>query len=401
MGAHEAVGLAGENMLKQLDGLAALSPSLSRFIKNDGMGDVLANATVGYREWNLMVLIALIVAGDAADQQEVYLKAALEHGSTEQEIADLLNLACVYAGAPRAVNAARRMESYLTAVRGERFPGTVENLVGLSDHRTMTWDSLGTGLHDKGVPMILIHALDMDHRFWREIFPKLAAKGRTIAYDLRGHGHARGAPLTKSLDHVADDLIDLMDALSIPLADVYGSSYGGAVVQQAMVRHTDRIRSMALIATAQKVPAEELAARATDAEQHGMEAQVAKSVVRWFLPESIARDLWMVRYSRNCVRRARVEDWAAAWRAMSQLDVTEQAKNVTMPVLVLSGSKDLSATPEYMQATAKAYPTSEFVSVDQGTHMMPMENPEPVAAALCAFRDKVESKFRLPDKKGA
>lgn len=125
-----------------------------------------------------------------------------------------------------------------------------------------------------------------------------------------------------------------------------------------------------------------------------MEAQVAKSVIRWFRPEMIAQDLWMVRYARHCVRRARVREWAAAWRAMARLDVSEAARTVRQPVLVLSGKQDLSSTPEMMQATAEAYPNSRFVAIDPGTHMMPMEQPAPVAAALAAFRERVEQDAR-------
>ena len=92
-------------------------------------------------------------------------------------------------------------------------------------------DSRGHGDPGKVVPMLLIHALDMDHRFWRSVFPKLAARGRVVAYDIRGHGRARGAPLTTDLDQLAGDIAWLLDQLEAPLVDVYGVSYGGAIAQ--------------------------------------------------------------------------------------------------------------------------------------------------------------------------
>lgn len=393
VGEHDAAALSDGNMPQQLAALSEISPPLSRFLLEHGFGEVAASGTVDYREWNMMVLASLMAMGDAADQSEVYLKGALAHGATEQEIQDVLNIAYLYAGAPRAVNGARRMQSYLDAVR-KRLGGAIERRLVLSDHSTILWDTAGQGIEAKGVPMILIHALDMDHHFWRSIVPHLAKKGRVIAYDMRGHGGARGAPLITSLDQLGDDLVDLMDRLEIPVADIYGSSFGGAVTQYAILRKPERFRSMALLATGAKAPQAELAARAVDAEQHGMDAQVARSVTRWFHPETIAENPWEVRYARHCVRRARVEEWAAAWRAMSFLDVNDRAAEVKQPVLVLSGTSDLSSTPEIMQATADVYPTSTFVSIEGGTHMMPMEDPEPVAAALAKFRDDVEVKAR-------
>jgi len=394
MGKHEAQSLAGPKMLKQLDALSEISPALGRLVLEAGFGDALGGVTVGYREWCLMTLAALMCMGDAAEQSQVYLEAATRNGATEHEIRDVLSLCYGYAGAPRAVTAARRIKDYLDQANEQFLPGSTEEQIQLADHTTMIWDSCGKGLAQEGVPMVLIHALDMDHRFWREVFPALANKGRTIAYDMRGHGRARGAPLTQSLEQLAGDLAHLLDRLEIPVADVYGASFGGAVVQQFALQSPARLRSMALIATGAKAPKEELSARATDAEEHGMEAQVAKSVIRWFLPESIAQDLWMVRYARNCVRRSRVEEWAASWRAMAALDMTESAKKVEIPVLVLSGTKDLSATPDAMRATAKIYKKSEFVSIDGGTHMLPMEQSEKASEALGAFRDRVEAESR-------
>ncbi len=44
------VAFAGENMAEQLEHLAKLPPSLSRYLREDGFGNVFANATTGYRE---------------------------------------------------------------------------------------------------------------------------------------------------------------------------------------------------------------------------------------------------------------------------------------------------------------------------------------------------------------
>ena len=395
IGRHEATAVAGENMLLQLERLSGLSPALSRSILEEGFGTLLANATTGYREWCLQALAVLMAIGDAGDQSELYLKAALAHGATVDEISDLVNITYLYAGAPRSVTAARRMVAYFGDTNQGQPQQIAEHIIQLSDHQTLAWDSHGQGLAGKSVPMILIHALDMDHRFWREVYPELAKKGRTIAYDIRGHGHARGAPPTTSLDQLADDVRHLMDRLAIPEADVYGASYGGAIAQHVALNMPDRVRSLALIAMFAKAPREELAERATDAEQHGMEAQVARSIIRWFLPATIAEDPWMVRYARNCVRRARVVEWAAAWRTMSQLDVSTRAGSLDVPVLVLSGKQDLSSTPEMMQSTADVYKRAQFQAIDPGTHMMVMEQAPAVATALTSFRDKIEGASRL------
>lgn len=231
----------------------------------------------------------------------------------------------------------------------------------------------------------------MDHNYWRDVYAPLAALGRVIAYDLRGHGRARGAPPPRDLAHLASDAAALLDALGVETADVYGASYGGGVAQYLAIGHQERVRSMALLATTALSSIPLLDQRAEDAEANGMEAQVAKSLIRWFLPETIASNTWAVRYARDRVRRAKVADWAAAWRAMARLDVVNAAKDLTLPTLILSGVQDLSTDPKVMRFTADLYSHAEFVSVDPGTHFMPLEQPEAVSAALIAFRKRVAS----------
>jgi 3-oxoadipate enol-lactonase len=147
--------------------------------------------------------------------------------------------------------------------------------------------------------------------------------------------------------------------------------------------------SLALIATVAKTHPV-LETRAEAAEKDGMEAVVPESIIRWFLPQTIARDDWMVRYARSCVRRARVEGWAAAWRAMAALDCIERLGEIDVPILCLCGQEDASTPPELMKPTFEACKHGEYRELDPGTHMMVMEQAEAAAAELAAFRKRID-----------
>jgi 3-oxoadipate enol-lactonase len=196
---------------------------------------------------------------------------------------------------------------------------------------------------------------------------------------------------------VADDVFLLMNALGIDRADIHGASYGGAIAQYFAVAHPDRVRSLGLLATSVLGDLKELGGRADAAEAQGMEAQVSASLIRWFLPETIAANPWCIRYARQRVRQARVEEWAAAWRAMARLDVVEDARSLDQPVLLLSGTKDRSFTPDVMKYMLQSYRNATFVSIEEGTHFMPLERPQPVAQALADFRRHVDHVPAPPD----
>ncbi|KAL3441403.1 Alpha/Beta hydrolase protein [Aspergillus insuetus] len=133
-----------------------------------------------------------------------------------------------------------------------------------------------------------------------------------------------------------------------------------------------------------------LASRATRAEMGHMEELRAEALIRWFLPESIALDPWYVRYARAAVEQVRIEEWAAAWRAMAALDCLDRIPEIRVPILVLAGTHDLSATPDVMKPIHAAARKSAYVELNPGTHMMSMEQPEAVAAALLEFRKRVD-----------
>jgi 3-oxoadipate enol-lactonase len=114
--------------------------------------------------------------------------------------------------------------------------------------------------------------------------------------------------------------------------------------------------------------------------------------MRWFLPETIAENRWPIRYARTLIRRAMVEEWAAAWRAMANLDVLERLPTLAMQALVLAGAKDASTPADLaMQPLAGALPGAEYRLIDQGSHLMAIERPEAVAEAISAFRMRMDA----------
>src|SRR6476646_4010717 len=83
-----------------------------------------------------------------------------------------------------------------------------------------------------GTPVVLLHGLASQRRFWNPVARRLAsgAGGSPIlALDQRGHGDADRPERPYDLSTVAADLATAMDALALSRAVVVGHSWGGAV----------------------------------------------------------------------------------------------------------------------------------------------------------------------------
>jgi pimeloyl-ACP methyl ester carboxylesterase len=94
-------------------------------------------------------------------------------------------------------------------------------------------------------PLVMIHGYTANSE-WKWIKPgiaqALAGDRRVIAVDARGHGKsekphdpARYGP------RMAEDVVEVMDALGIERAHVHGFSMGGSILTQILINHPERV----------------------------------------------------------------------------------------------------------------------------------------------------------------
>ena len=376
-GVAEYEALMGGRPAERLAGLRHSSPQLYDTLLDSGFAGPLRRPELTRAQRELATVAILAAMGGAEQQLRVHAQAALRQGLEPSELLALCEHVALYAGFPRALNALRVVDEVVAKAGHARPPALTP--VTVRDHETLVATA-----GDSGPAVVLLHALGLDWRMWEAVMNGVARGRRVIAYDLRGHGHAAGAPRPHTMDDAAADLIALLDALEIDRAHVVGLSYGGGIAQTAAVQHPERFASLALLATTD-FPFDAFEARARSAEVDGMEAQVVPSLTRWFTPAALATDAWGVRYARERVRRMSAADWAGAWRAFKGLDVQGRLSGFALPTLVLAGSEDASTTPAIMRALAERIPAARYEELPGVPHMQTLEQPAAVAAALEAF----------------
>ncbi|GAA1993048.1 alpha/beta fold hydrolase [Catenulispora subtropica] len=357
--------------------LRTRAPHLHETLLADAYGGPLARAELGRADRELATLAILATLGGADRRLASHVRAALHNGMAASELLALAEHLSVYAGFPRALNAADVIDEVLTA-QGLPRPAPLQR-VRLRDHTTVVAQR-----GESGPPVLLLHALGLDWRMWEEVMDLLGPGRRVYAYDIRGHGTAAGSPSPFTMADTAEDLIGVMDALGLEQAHVVGLSYGGGIAQTAAVAHPRRFASLALLATTD-YPFEAFEGRARSGEVDGMAAQVVPSLTRWFTAPALALNAWNVRYARERVLRGQAVDWASAWRAFIGLDVQGRLADFDAPTLVLAGEVDTSCTPEIMRGIADRIPGSAFRVLAGTPHMQSLEQPALVAGALEEF----------------
>ena len=115
---------------------------------------------------------------------------------------------------------------------------------------TQTFDSNGVQIayldQGQGEPVLLLHGFGGNKESWQQaVVPRLIAAGfRAIAHDARGHG-ASGNPTASGQYGQEDvnDVVRLLDHLSITRAHIVGYSRGAWIASRLVVQQSPRVRS--------------------------------------------------------------------------------------------------------------------------------------------------------------
>ncbi|MEU1278023.1 alpha/beta fold hydrolase [Streptomyces sp. NPDC005805] len=261
-------------------------------------------------------------------------------------------------------------------------------------HRIRLGDGHLTTVRDEGTgePCVLLHGSPLDRHSWDALIPYLARDARVIAYDLRGHGTAAGAPPAVSVADYADDLAALLDRLGVDRAHVVGHSFGGEVAQRFALAFPGRVRRLTLLCTrATPYPAFREAARLLA--DSGPAVRVS-AVARWFPPEAVAADLPPVRYATACVRDADPAVWAATLRMIADFDALDGLRALPVPATAVAAEHDRVATPDAMRLIAEALPHGGFRLLAGAYHLAPLLLPQRTAAMI---REDAAARPRAPE----
>src|SRR5438552_5358942 len=94
--------------------------------------------------------------------------------------------------------------------------------------------------------LVLIHGITSSSLSWIRVAPRLAARSRVIAVDLKGHGDS-GRPATGYLlSDQAEEVAGLCGALQLTDVSVIGHSWGGAIALLLATSGTVDVRRLVL-----------------------------------------------------------------------------------------------------------------------------------------------------------
>lgn len=221
---------------------------------------------------------------------------------------------------------------------------------------------------------IVIHGAGGSHLS----FPKELRKSKIanpIFIDLNGHGLSKGQGHT-SISNYADDIISIMDALTIDRAILIGHSMGGAISQWIALDYPERVIGLVLIGASAKF---------------AVNAQILNGIVghpdetiallnKWMWSKSVP-DIFREK-SAEMMQQLDPQIIQKDYIAANEFDVSHRLHEIHVPTLVVAGEQDKMADPDLSQQLANGIPNAKLEIISGAGHMMHLEQPEAVTQLI-------------------
>jgi 3-oxoadipate enol-lactonase len=265
--------------------------------------------------------------------------------------------------------------------------------------KKITVNGISLAVHDEGSgPTILfVHGFPLSHTMWRPQLEAFATDHRVLAPDLRGFGESDVTEGTVTMEQHADDLMALLDELNVnePIV-LCGLSMGGYIAWQFQQQYSERLRALILCDTRAIADTPEGVENrkrlAKMVVENGSAAVASAMLPNLFSPVTSDRQQASIDELRETISATSPQGIAAASLGMAERpDATPLLPNIETPSLLIVGEDDGISTPKEMQTIADAMPNARLEVIPEAGHMSPLENPEPVNAAIREFLHSLPS----------
>jgi 3-oxoadipate enol-lactonase len=238
-------------------------------------------------------------------------------------------------------------------------------------------------------PLVFLHGIGGAARAWRGQIEAFSDRYRTLAWDMPGYGGSAPLPAI-SMATLADALQDFLRAVGAVKPILVGHSIGGMIVQQWLTKYPDVAGAIVL---AQTSPAfgkadgdwqkEFIGARLGPLDRGETMVSLAPSLVKELVGDD--PDVRGMELARDCMAAVPEASYRACMLALLGFDQRNALKNIAVPTLVLSGSRDKNAPAPMMAKMATYIPSATYVELEGAGHLVNLERPAAFNAALDSF----------------
>lgn len=239
-------------------------------------------------------------------------------------------------------------------------------------------------VHGEGPPLVKVaHWMthlehDWNSPVWNHWLTELGRRRTVVRYDARDTGLSDRGVAQVGLDAWVADLEAVVDDAGLDRFPLFAMCQAGPVGIAYAARHPDRVTELVLYGTY----AVGRFRRGSERERQEAEAMLTLMSSGWGQENPAVRRLWGSRFIADASPEQvrwfdELRQWSATpeaavrhMQARYQVDVTEDARRLAVPTLVLHGHQDAVVPFELGRQLAALVPGAEFVPLDSRNHLL-------------------------------
>ena len=238
-------------------------------------------------------------------------------------------------------------------------------------------------------PLVFLHGIGGAARAWRGQLAAFSDRYRAIAWDMPGYGGSALLP-SVSIAALADALRDFLQEIGAAKPILVGHSIGGMIVQQLLAKSPDIASAVVLAQTSPAFGKPDgdwqkafIEARLGPLDRGETLVSLAPTLVKELVGDD--PDISGMELARDCMACVPEPTYRATMLALMGFDLRDALKSISVPTLVLSGSKDKNAPAPMMAKMATYVPSARYIELEGVGHLANLERPAAFNAALDSF----------------
>lgn len=256
---------------------------------------------------------------------------------------------------------------------------------------------------DEAPVVILIHGFPFNKSMWSVQVEVLKYSHRVITYDIRGHGNSDPGIGDFFIDLFVNDLLRLMEKLSIEKATLCGLSLGGYIAVNAILKYPDRFDGLILNDTQCIADTPEIKENRDKAiiriKKEGVDMYADESLKNIFAPESFIKKKNEIASVREMIISTPKQTLCNTLYALAERNETcSRLQEINVPVLIMVGKEDKITPIAAARQMHEKIKNSTLKIILHAGHISSLENPVAFNFHMLKYLELVEKKsFCLTD----
>ncbi len=253
------------------------------------------------------------------------------------------------------------------------------------NHVEMAYTDQGSG-----TPVLFIHGYPLSKAMWEPQVKALSANFRVITLDLRGHGESDAPMWLYSMDLFADDILALLDHLSIDQVVLAGFSMGGYIAFAFYRRYQNRVKALILADTRPQADSPEGKLNrfksAQTAYKEGAGPIAEAMIPKLLTPQTVQRRTEIVQAVRKMITGTPVPGIVGDLMAMAERpDSVTLLSEIRCPTLIIVGEQDGLTPPADAKLMAEKIKNAKLEIIPGAGHLSNLEQPDSFNKAVQKF----------------